>query len=156
MQTSPSVEKLWSAYLETLGETPETTGRTYAAWHFCDNPHDADELVALVKSGKKQATAGALWSYEADGDPIPEIGDHSVITDFFGEAQCIIRTSSVAVVPFNQVTAEFAACEGEGDGSLAYWRDAHWRFFSRELHAMGRQPEETMLVVCEQFEVVYQ
>ena len=58
------------------------------------------------------------------------------------------------VVPFNEVSAEFAAREGEGDGSLEYWRKAHWAYFSRECGRMGREPIETMPVVCSSFEVL--
>lgn len=49
----------------------------------------------------------------------------------------------------------FAAIEGEGDGSLSYWRDAHWRYFGRECHRIGKELSLQMLVVCEQFKVVY-
>ena len=45
--------------------------------------------------------------------------------------------------------------EGEGDGSLAYWRKVHWEFFTRELSPFGRTPEKSMPVVCERFNVVY-
>ena len=53
------------------------------------------------------------------------------------------------------MTEEFAATEGEGDASLAFWRDAHWAAFSRELEGIGRSPQADMPVVCERFEVVY-
>ena len=53
------------------------------------------------------------------------------------------------------MSEEFAAAEGEGDGSLAYWRDAHWAAFSREFAAAGRSPSPDMPVVCERFEVVF-
>lgn len=47
------------------------------------------------------------------------------------------------------------ATAGEGDGSLAYWREAHWAAFTRELEMAGRRPELDMPVVCERFDVVY-
>jgi len=53
------------------------------------------------------------------------------------------------------VTEEFAATEGEGDGSLAFWRAAHWAAFSRELEGSERSPQPDMPVVCERFEVAY-
>jgi hypothetical protein len=37
----------------------------------------------------------------------------------------------VATVPFEEVSEEFAAIEGEGDGSLRYWREVHWTYFGR-------------------------
>ena len=127
---------------------------TFTAWHFCDNQADADELAELVLDGPQAATAGALWSYEAEDEPLPQAGDFSVITDWSGAARCVIRTTSVEVVAFDEVGEEFAAAEGEGDGSLAFWRDAHWAAFSRELEGTGRSPQPDMPVVCERFEVV--
>ncbi|HEY6510735.1 MAG TPA: ASCH domain-containing protein, partial [Burkholderiaceae bacterium] len=53
------------------------------------------------------------------------------------------------------VTAEFAATEGEGDGSLAFWRQAHAEYFARECAGIGRTPNGDMPVVCERFAVVY-
>jgi uncharacterized protein YhfF len=150
----PSVEELWAAF---LAARPDVVGPgdTFSAWHFCDNQADADALADLAVTGRKRATAGALWSYEAEGEPLPRVGDFSVITDWSGAARCVIRTTAVEVVPFDDVTEEFAATEGEGDGSLAFWRAAHWAAFSRELEGFGRSPQPDMPVVCERFEVAY-
>ena len=71
------------------------------------------------------------------------------------KALCIIETVQVDVMPFEQVSAEFAAIEGEGDGSLAYWRQAHLEYFTRECERAGRVFSVEMAVACEQFKVVY-
>ena len=42
-------------------------------------------------------------------------------------------------MPFSEVDADFAATEGEGDGSLAYWQRAHKAFFGRECQRLGRE-----------------
>jgi uncharacterized protein YhfF len=115
----------------------------------------ADELVELVVSGCKRATAGALWSYEHEDEPIPRAGDYSVITDGVGRARCVIRTTSVEIVPFSEVGESFAEEEGEGDLSLDYWREGHWMYFTQELADYGRKPEPDMPVVCERFDLVY-
>ena len=146
---------MWEAYIRSLGEDPTTTPRVFTAWHFSDNEQDASELAALVEEGRKRATATAYWECENSEVPLPAAGDYSVIVDWAGEARCIIQTTSVKVVPFNEVTADFARTEGEGDGSLDYWRKVHWAYFERTLRALGRIPDETMPVVCETFEVVY-
>jgi uncharacterized protein YhfF len=155
MERSSSVQEMWRAYLRSIGETPTTTDKTVAAWHFCDNEQDADELAALVKAGHKRATASAYWEYEDAQEPVPAVGDYSIIINWNGEAQCVIRTTSVEIVPFNEVTAAFARTEGEGDRSLDYWRRVHWECFTRDLQAIGKCPKEAMPVVCEAFEVVY-
>jgi uncharacterized protein YhfF len=150
-----SVKIMWEAYLSTLYEDPCGTNKTYKAWHFCDNEEDANELVELVVKGTKRATASLYLGYEYENEKVPEAGDYSIITDWNGIAQCIIRTKEVAVTPYAEVPEEFAAKEGEGDRSLRHWRNAHWDYFSREMEAMGKEPIEDMLVVCEEFEVVY-
>jgi uncharacterized protein YhfF len=154
MSERGSVEAMWQAFLEACPALI-APGDVYSAWHFCDNKDDADELAELVLAGRKRATAGALWSYEAEGEPVPRVGDFSVVTDWDGHAVCVIRATSVEVVAFDDVTEEFAAAEGEGDGSLEYWRRVHRDAFSREFAGTGRVVAADMPVVCERFEVVF-
>lgn len=149
-----SVKQMWEDYLKLLGENPNNTSRKYTAWHFCDNEQDANELAELVVCGTKKATASLFLSY-TDKEELPEVGDLSIIINWNGEAQCIIKTTGVEIVPYKDVTEEFAATEGEGDKSLEYWRRAHWSYFSREMKEIGKEPTEDMLVVCEKFEVVF-
>lgn len=154
MADSESVAAMWAAFAEARPDLVDEK-TTYEAWHFCDNESDANELAELVLAGTKRATAGLLWSYEAEGEPLPEVGDLHVITDWEGQARCVIRTTSVEVVPFEAVTREFAAIEGEGDGSLEYWREVHEAAFTRELADSGRTLEPTSPVVCQCVELVY-
>lgn len=150
-----SVHLMWHSYLSTLGETPETATQPLSSWHFCDNAADANECAELVRQGIKTATAPSLWYFEVRNEPIPQPGDLHVITDWKGEAQCIICTTRVEVVPFDEVTAEHAAAEGEGDRSLEFWRRVHWEYYHRELEGSPLAPQDDMPIVCERFEVVY-
>jgi len=65
------------------------------------------------------------------------------------------KRATVDLVAFDDVTAEFAAVEGEGDGSLVYWRQGHTEYFARECARIGRMPSGSMLFACERFAVVY-
>ena len=143
----------WSAFAQTQAADP--TPRFLEAFYFDDNEPSANGLAELVVAGRKRATAALLWAHESEGKRIPEAGDLSIVTDFNGNEACVIETRRVDIVPFSEVTAEFAATEGEGDGSLKYWRQAHEAFFDRECKRIGRPPEPNMPVVCERFEVVY-
>ena len=109
------------------------------------------ELLALIREGRKRAGTGLLWAYEAGHEPLPIVGDIQIVLDHRNEPSIITRVTQVSVIPYAEVTAEYAAIEGEGDGSLAYWREAHWSFFSRECERLGREPAESMLVVCSVF-----
>jgi len=59
------------------------------------------------------------------------------------------------VVPFVQVPAEHAYKEGEGDRSLQYWRTVHAKVFADELAEINMHFSEDMLVVCQEFQVVF-
>ena len=124
----------------------------YDAWAFGEA---ADKLADLVKAGIKTATCSAYDLYEAEGEDLPQPGETSVILDSVDEAVCIIRTTRVYVVPFDEVTAEHAFREGEGDRSLTYWREVHESFLKEELSSIGRTFDGSTRVVCEEFEVVY-
>jgi len=119
-----------------------------------DSPELSASLLALIRQGRKRAGTSLLWAVEAEGDSLPEVGQIEVVVDHRNEPALITRITQVQVLPYDQVTAEYAAIEGEGDGSLGYWRDAHWAFFSRECQRIGREPSQTMPVVCCVFELL--
>lgn len=142
-------EKLWNKYLK---EHPEHEGDTYVAWAYGAAP---DELAELTLKGIKTATASAYALYELENEPLPKPGDFSIILDSKGEAVCIIRTTHVNVMPFDEVGEDFAWKEGEGDRSLRYWRKVHLEFFEGEYAAHGMTFNEKVKVVCEAFERIY-
>ena len=92
---------------------------------FGDSAKLADELLSLILAGKKTATCGALWQFEAEGAPVPKAGGRSIVFDGANRPRCVIETTEVNIKPFEKVDARFAYDEGEGDQSYAYWREAH-------------------------------
>ena len=152
MTELPTVESL-TGKLSALGITLPSGALRASAYG--DSPALSESLLALIRMGRKRAGTGLLWAYEADGEAIPVIGEVEIVVDHQNEPAIVTRITSVQVVPHGEVTAEYAAIEGEGDGSLAYWREAHWAFFSRECQRLGRTPDASMLVVCSVFEVLH-
>jgi uncharacterized protein YhfF len=65
-----------------------------------------------------------------------------------------IETTQVSLRRFRDVDAVFAAAEGEGDKSLAYWRQAHQTFFETSLAAIDKNFTEDMWLVCEYFRLL--
>ena len=105
-------------------------------------------------AGTKTATAASVWDHEFDGEPLPEPGEYSIVFDGAGVPRAVIETTAVNVVPFHQVTAAHAFREGEGDRSLAAWRDIHERFWrGHSSNPQGYHP--AMPVACEEFRLVY-
>jgi len=157
-----AVAAFWAAarrslYLSDIfGWRPEGGASPLAppAWSFGGTTEQADRLLELVLAGTKTATAGAQWDYEAADEPLPRAGDLSIVLDGAGAPRALIRTTEVAVVPFDQVDAEHARLEGEGDLSLGFWREAHERFFTE--HADHDHGFSTVMpVVLERFEVLF-
>jgi uncharacterized protein YhfF len=156
--TSPRdhrVEAYWAAFLESLPEGARPSPTHYQAWGFGDRPETADSLGALVKARVKTATASLIWAYEAEGEPLPGVGEYSIILDGRENPLCVIQTTEITICPFEEVDAEHAYLEGEGDRTLDFWREVHWRFFARECQALGREPNKAMPVLCERFMLVY-
>lgn len=150
--THPTVQELWEQYNLENPDAPSD----YDVWAFGDSAAMADDLLALVLEGKKTATASNYRLYELEQEPIPYEGLYNVILNGKGEAKAIIKTTSIEIIPFKEVPAEFAYLEGEGDRSLAYWRNVHEAFFKREFMQIEEEFNENMLVVCEKFKLVYQ
>ena len=111
---------------------------------FGDGPALADELLDLVIKGVKTATCST-----EDEPNTSTPGERWIVLDGRGEPRCIIETLEVSYRRYNEVDAAFAHEEGEGDRSLAYWREAHRRYFERQ----GKFSEDMMLM-CERFRLV--
>lgn len=146
-----SIIEMWENYHEINPNAP----KDYDAWAFGDSKEMADELVGLVLAGTKTATASLNMLYELENEALPYAGLHNIILGRTGNAVAIIETTSIEVISFDEVTTEFAYLEGEGDRTLAYWRDVHKVFFERELEKIDEEFNDKMLVVCETFKLVY-
>ncbi len=155
MKHKDTIQAYWESFLNSAPQDVKDSHPNYEAWPFGDSPEMADELGGLVCQGVKTATASLVWVYEAEQEPLPKVGDYSIILDGREQPMCIIRTTKLDIVPFDEVDAEQAYLEGEGDRSLDFWREVHWRFFSRECAQIGKQPDQKMPILCERFELVY-
>lgn len=125
------------------------------AGYFCADEESANLCAALVLAGTKTATCGMDYWYSHTDRARPKIGELFIVTTWSGAPVCIIETTSVSTCPYNQVGEDFAYAEGEGDRSLAWWRAAHWEFFSQECEPLDISPTEDMLLHLERFRVVY-
>jgi uncharacterized protein YhfF len=117
-------------------------------FRFGDSPELADELLALVLAGRKTATCGALRDF-GGAEPAPVVGRRDVVLDGRGRRAAVIETVEAIVRRFDEVEADFARDEGEGDLSYEYWRDVHRAYFERN---GGFSPD--MKLVCERFRLV--
>jgi len=149
---SAAVLDCWRDFCVATGLDPATP---FQAWYFGDTPAMAHELVELVLHGPKRATAGLSEVNDALPQVKPVAGGYSVLTEHDGTPRAVIRTTVLERRPFFEVDAAFAWDEGEGDRTLADWKDGHRRFFSHELARVGRSFDESMPVDLERFELLF-
>jgi uncharacterized protein YhfF len=126
---------------------------TVRARSFGDSPQASGESLSLIRTGRKRAAASLLWADEATGITVPSVDDIEIVEDR-GAPRFVTRITQVEVVPFAEVGASFAAREAEGDGSLEDWRKARWESFAQECRRLGREPSDSMPVVCSSFELL--
>lgn len=147
-----TISQFWHNFLI---ETQQDVSTTYVeSFHFELNEKLANELLTLVLNGKKQATASSLLAYTKQNCRIPKVGDYNIITDWDGLPHCVIQTTAITILPFEEITYEICKREGEDD-NLASWQHGHRTFFINEGKILGYQFSEDMPVIFEDFEVVY-
>ncbi len=138
-----TLEQYWQQVCAHVAEAPRQMPQ---AWAFGANADQADELLDLVVRGIKTATSSLAREY-SPAEPMPEVGEWSVILDGTGRPRATLCTTAVQVLRFDQVDDSHAHAEGEGDRTLATWRSIHDQFWG------GVNPDE--LVVCENFMVAH-
>jgi uncharacterized protein YhfF len=150
---SKSAEQFWAKFLDANPHIDPTT--PYQVWYFSNTSQSARELAGLVLAGKKTATASLQAVNEAEPEKAPIENGYSVVTDFEGEPLCVIQTTEIRHTPFNDVDAQFAFDEGEGDRTLEDWRKTHWAYFAREAPQFGVNFGSTSMICCERFRLLY-
>ena len=123
-------QEMWNQYKKIN----PSIGDEIDAWSF---GVEADLLADLVLKGEKTATASAYDLYALAGEALPQEGTFDIILDSQDQAVCIVEITKVSVQPFHQVSADHAFKEGEGDKSLAYWRQVHEDCFAEWLREAG-------------------
>ena len=147
--------KYWHQFLASLPVDSPYRDRVFTAEGWGSDPGMADELGILIRDGIKTATCSAQWEWEFDGEQWPDPGHLTIVLNGRDEPLCIIEVTEITIQAFNQVDAQFAYEEGEGDRSLAYWRTVHQRFFEHAMKKIGRTFSVDIPLICERFRVIY-
>ena len=151
--SSVKTDIFWQRFLAETGRDGATM--YVDCYHFCATEELANKLLALVLNGQKRATSAAVAAYEAEGEPLPRVGNLSIVTDWNGNPGCVIETTAVTLIPYNEMTFEICKREGEDD-TLESWQAGHRTFFTEDASALGYEFTEDMLLVFEDFRVVYE
>jgi uncharacterized protein YhfF len=151
LDKTPATDEFWTKFVTAT----DNVAADYTVVAFGDTAAMADELIALVISGKKRATASLLRDYEAGVEPVPQAGDFVVVVDGGGRPRCIWRTTQIVVKPLNEVDDAFAWDEGEGNRTRDWWLSAHRNYFAAQARREGFKMCDTIETVFERFEIVW-
>lgn len=116
---------------------------------FGDSEELCNDLLRLVRIGRKTATCTALREFEPEDDDMPVVGRQDIALNWDGTPALILEILEVTQMRFCDVDESFALAEGEND-DLEGWRHDHQGFFERN----GGFDHE-MLLVCQRFKLVH-
>jgi len=159
-----NAERYWAQLIRSSPSGPKRPRTYYEAFRFGQTfgatQEEASRIATLVGTlvvaGTKTSTASLLWVYEAEGRRLPKPGDLSIVLDGSDHPVCIIETTDVKIVPFNEMVDERFAYEGgESDRTLEGWRQMYRQLIRSECARIKREPSERTPLVCERFRVVY-
>ncbi|MCL2057423.1 MAG: ASCH domain-containing protein, partial [Oscillospiraceae bacterium] len=108
-----TVNEFWQEFLSVSNKDKST--EYFECFHFELTEGLANKLLDLVLIGKKKATASSLLAFEIEGGKMPQVGDLSIVTDWDGNPRCVIETTAVTILPFNEITFDICKREGEDD-----------------------------------------
>lgn len=148
-------DRYWGQFVQSSPPEAERPGGYSDAFHFGTTKEEATEIAALVLQGIKTAGGSIKWVYEAEGRVLPALGDLNVVLDSDDCPVCIIETTEVRILRFDEVDERFAWDGGEWDRTLASWREYYRTYIASECARIDREPTEKTPLVCERFRVVY-
>ena len=150
-EKTPEVVAFWQQFRESRGIDAENYHvRTFGDPRYAEY---GNHVTQLAIDGIKRATAHLAMDFELNAVPRREAGDYWIILWEDFKPACVLEIVNVEVRPFRDVDEAFAAREGEGDGSLKYWRECHEDYFKQQLADWGRDWSADLPVVLESFEV---
>ena len=144
-------KEFWENFLKKsgLGEDAKHSGE----FGFEARGFAGSERLAALLAGKKTAAFFSYATFAIDNEELPVSGEYYIVLDGNREPFCVIQTSSVQILPFNQVTWEMAVREGE-DSSLEEWREKTRENLEEEGELVGFEFSPDMKLVYMEFKLV--
>ncbi len=142
----------WNEFLKTTNLNQEA--RYAGDFGFEAKGFAGTERIALILAGRKRAVFSSYATYAIDNEPLPVSDEYYIVKDAGENPVCIIKTTSVQILPFNEVTWEMASLEGE-DSNLEEWREKTRENIEEEGEIVGFDFSEDIKLVFMSFETVF-
>ncbi len=109
-----------------------------------------ERLNSLVLSGAKVATFGHPAEYEAEDEMPEHVGERLVVVDDDGHDIATIEIVETRERRLSEVTWDMVEAEGEGDASIAQWREGHTGYWE----PLGYPVHDDQLMFWQRFRLV--
>ncbi len=119
--------------------------------------HSEEESVAVLEqllSGEKTAISHCIPDYLTKKQPMPRIGDYTMVTDFYGNPCCILKAVDVLIAPLPEVPEHWMQREHPGVTREAWLSEKHGEYEALAARG-GFHANEENPVLLEQVQVVY-
>jgi uncharacterized protein YhfF len=142
---------LWELYRIRCG-LPEDA--PFRVRRLGDDPRLCRLILGVIRRREKTGTFTPVAFFSAPGESLPLPGEHYVLTDPEGRADCVVRLTATAVKPLDAITEEDLLCEGEALRRLDAWKRLHCAYWKEKLVPFGLVPDGDLPILCQRFELV--
>lgn len=142
----------WAAFLEQTG-TPETTLLTNYTYFGADEAASVRALEELL-SGERRAIGHCVPAYLTRKKRMPRAGDYTMVTDFYGNPCCILRTAEVVIAPMPEIPGDLRRAE-RPDLSPDAWMEEKRREYGALARRLGFHYHDEIPILLELVERVY-
>ncbi len=130
-------------------------GDDYRVRRASGDPKFAPIIMDLILTEKKCGLFGLKHLQDRQPEQVPVMGGVMVLVDFDGTPRGAVQTVKITPVPYKDINDEHLAVEGPGARQIDVWQKIHWPYWTQMLEPFGLEPSEDMIVVVEQFKLIY-
>ena len=144
-------QDFWAAFLEETGLPENSYCSRYT--YFGNSEEASVEILEQLLRGEKTAVSHCVPWYIVTRTAMPKAGEYTMVTDFYGNPCCVLKTREVVIEPLTEVQASLA--EQECQGELELWRGKKQQEFQALAKQAGFHYNEGLPVLMELVEVVF-
>lgn len=145
-------EDFWGAFLEETG-TPETTV-LHNYTYFGDSEEVSVAVLEQLLSREKTAVSHCIPAYLTTKKRMPQIGDYTMVTDFYGNPCCILHTTDVTLAPMPELSEALIGQDCPGVTREA-WLGQKRTEYTAAAKRYGFHYHDEIPVLMETVELVY-
>lgn len=145
------VDTIWKKYISS---NPEAKKAKYTSWHFGTNEKVCEDWLGKLKRGEIKGASYFAAAFSQGDILSPKPGDYSVVLDWWGKPQAIIKTTSVETVFMKDITSVLTELEDYSDVHL--WKKEKQKEYERISEGIGVPFSEEIPILFERFELVFE